>query len=197
MILRSNKRLDCLYYGVGSVHNYLTGIALALEKQQNAITALTEHIKSPPSANSGALEIAAVQDDPSPISPMTWRPQSLYYKPRASDPAIRRAIVAPEAITWDVPDTAYSPLEYVTTLVMEKSRESNDCKSVEMVALLHSSLAHRKVPFAIDVENGRPLVRLFARLISIGTHICQNPRGRTGVSGRGALWSWGYVFTIF
>lgn len=89
-----------------------------------------------------------------------------------------RCAVPPEATSWDVPLPGYCPREYTAPIVfaMDRSRNPNDptlWADPTDPSLVRETM--QSLEGSLRFDGNRPL----------------NPRGRTGISGRGELGCWG------
>ncbi len=89
-----------------------------------------------------------------------------------------RTVVSPDAVDWTIPLHGYCPPEYTApkVLAMDRSRDANDPSlwaDPPDPSIVRSSIQSFEGPLQFDRD--RPL----------------NPRGRTGISGRGELGCWG------
>jgi transient receptor potential cation channel subfamily M protein 2 len=85
-----------------------------------------------------------------------------------SDPPVRRAEVRVRSHKSDDPN--YWPVEYTSTHILNNSSESKDPSAIKFNTGNRTSIEG-----PIEVRLGRPM----------------NPRGRTGITGRGDLFGWG------
>jgi len=95
----------------------------------------------------------------------------LHAKARGDFPGYpKRFSVPDEYVDWKVEWNEYKPVEFTMESTLKHSKEKKDPKEI---GDLDKRLTY-EAPITLD-KSGRPL----------------NPRGRTGISGRGTLWNWG------
>jgi len=83
----------------------------------------------------------------------------------------KRTAVSDEQVDWKNEWKEYNPVEFTTESTLKHSKDHKDPKEIKDLTKRFTY----EPTITIDLRNGRPL----------------NPHGRTGITGRGALWSWG------
>lgn len=73
-------------------------------------------------------------------------------------------------VKWNFPLSDYAPPRYTSPSTLKKSPDPQECSDLQRIMTSHEPSGVR-----IDGASGEPL----------------NPRGRTGLSGRGGLYLWG------
>jgi len=97
---------------------------------------------------------------------------SFHTKARGEYPGYPRRFTVPdEYVDWNVDYSDYKPVEYTADSTKKNSKDPEDVKQIKD---LEKRVTYEP-PIRIDKATGRPL----------------NPRGRTGLSGRGSLYNWG------
>eukprot|EP00808_Paulinella_micropora_P004560 g1466.t1 len=80
--------------------------------------------------------------------------------------------VPPEKRSWEVPFPEYKPVEFTDMKAVAHSKQQQDAR---LVAGLADAKSFEISKLQLEKETGRPI----------------NPKGRTGIRGRGVLWKWG------
>jgi len=97
---------------------------------------------------------------------------SLHVKARGDYPGYpKRFSVPDEYVDWDTEYPDYKPVEFTADGTKKNSKDPSDPKDIKDI----SKRLTYEPPIRIDSKSGRPL----------------NPRGRTGLAGRGTLYNWG------
>lgn len=86
----------------------------------------------------------------------------------------KRVPVSDEQVDWNTPFEDYTPQDYTAENVLKKSKDPFDVNQLSLDELKKRE-THEKEGFKVDEKSHRPL----------------NPRGRTGLAGRGKLYNWG------
>ena len=97
---------------------------------------------------------------------------SPHHHARSSNPAYpSRTPVPDDKLSWDTAWPDYSPRDFTLERTLKRSPDNADAKKIPDLA---KRVSHAG-PMRLDPTSGRPL----------------NPRGRTGLAGRGKLYRWG------
>jgi len=103
---------------------------------------------------------------------MTEAKTSFHAKARGEYPGYPKRFPVPdEFVDWKNEYPDYKPVEFTADGTKKNSKDLSDPKEIKEI---HKRLTYEP-PIRVDQESGRPL----------------NPRGRTGLSGRGTLYNWG------
>lgn len=151
--------------------------------------------------NSGAMgplgfDIREMQEQDAYVAKISnIRPFEIHMDARQSpypgaDPQVERTPVEDTEVSWKVPLPKYDPVEYTDTSILDGKPRFVDSQDIRKITYQHfndTQVLHEEGPDkAIDRVS-----KMGKYDLELGTHRPINPRGRTGMRGRGLLSRWG------
>ncbi|EGD73752.1 hypothetical protein PTSG_05446 [Salpingoeca rosetta] len=176
-----------------SVENCVRTTRDGMDKAHQLITAILEHVVAFRSANTSASVTVMRPTDngmeetrPGRMRAGVFDKPRLHYLPPEQYPGsngVKRFVIDPSQVPWDVECPSYEPVEYTAPNVAAQPEWADpaDPRKIKFNAkdkvedkVVDRTSCHR-TKFHVDEDTGRPI----------------NPWGRTGMTGRGNLGKWG------